>query len=84
MKKKPKSQGQQFNMRMQPETRARIAKFVTKHPVVTQTALVRAAIQIGLDAIERDPSMLLGIEDRALDVRVRGVNAGKRKEKKGR
>ena len=38
----------------------RLDALVGSHGVTTRTALARAALRIGLDSIEQDPSVLLG------------------------
>jgi hypothetical protein len=38
----------------------RLDTLVQRHPILTKASLARAAMRIGLDAIEREPALLLG------------------------
>jgi len=46
-------------VRVTDDDEARLAALVERYPILTRAALARAAMRIGLDAIERDATVLL-------------------------
>ncbi len=46
-------------MRITKSDVARLDALVAKHSILTKAALARAAMRIGLDEVERDPTVLL-------------------------
>lgn len=49
-----------LGVRVSPDDLARIDVLAERLPIGTRHAIARFALRIGLDAIERDPAILLG------------------------
>lgn len=49
-----------LGVRVSPDDLARIDALAERLPIGTRHAIARFALRIGLDAIERDPAILLG------------------------
>jgi hypothetical protein len=62
-KDKPKEKealGEMLGVRVSSDDLARLDAIVARLPIGSRHAIARFALRIGLDAIERDPAILLG------------------------
>lgn len=50
----------QVAIRLSEEDMDRLEALVERIPIATRNAIARAALRIGLDALEKDPAQLLG------------------------
>jgi hypothetical protein len=50
----------QLGLRVTPADAARIKALAERFPIATEASIARAALLIGLDAIEAQPAILLG------------------------
>jgi predicted DNA-binding protein len=54
----------QVAIRLSEEDMERLEGLVERIPIATRNAIARAALRIGLDALEKDPNQLLGEKKR--------------------
>ena len=59
-KKNDENLSEQIGLRLTPAERARLDDLAERFPLVGRSGIVRAALLVGLEAIEKQPAILIG------------------------